>query len=234
MRIAAIVVGQGVAQGAVAKQRHTPETIATHPGPWHRALSEPLPSADWIWLVRGDTAPAPDALEQLAGVAVGRPGLAEPVLLASKVLGPGGALEPGSAPWPPLHDRQGAMDAAEERLAAVRIARWGSLLVRADALRRHAPPRSGLWGGEDIEFTGRLLREGAGYLVPASVTTRDKTRGARRLGTLRAAASREAWDTQERLWVIYTALLEGSRPSPSRTARPIVATLSRLARLVRR
>jgi len=229
-RIAALVVGPGGSHEAVAAQA---PGAAAHPGPWPQALLAAA-DADWLWLVRGDTVPAAGALSELRRVAEGVPGLRPPALLASKVIGVDGRLDPGSAPWPPLHDRAGAMNAAEHRLAAVRIARWGSLLVRGDVLRRHAPPREDLAAADDLEWTGRLLREEPGYVVPTSLATRAPSARPSRLATLRAAASRDAWDTQERLWLVYASLLEGSRPSPSRNARTIVDRLSRLPRLVRR
>jgi hypothetical protein len=232
--IAALVVGSGAAHEAAVAQTRAPDSIVAHAGPWPDAVASAPRDADWVWLLDGGAAPDADCLAELVGVADGRPGLAAPVLLSSRVEGPEGALDAGSAPWPPLHDRAGAMDAAIHRLAAVRLARWGSLLVRADALHGTAPPRAGLAGAEDLEWTGRLLRDGGGYVVPGSRAVRERPRPVGRRGTLKAAATGEAWDTQERLWLVYASLLEGSRPSPSLNARAIVDRLSRLPRLVRR
>jgi hypothetical protein len=237
MRIAALVVGAGPAGAAVDGQRRRPDRVVAHPGPWHAALAAVAGDDDWLWLVRGDTEPAPGALGELADVAAGRDGLPEPVLLASKVVGAGGRLDPGSTPWPPLYDRTAAMAAAGHRLAAIRIARWGSLLVRADAIRRHGPPRAGLGAAADLEWTARLLRERPGYVVPGSVAVRahaPRRSPAELAATARALATGEAWTPAERLWVLYTSLLEGSRPRPSRVPRQSVRRLSGLARFTRR
>jgi hypothetical protein len=194
-------------------------------------------AADWVWLVDGDTEPAPGALAELAAVAQGRDGVPTPALLTSKVVGRDGRLDHAAAPWPPLHDRSGAIGAARHRLAAVRLARWGSLLVSADAVARHGPPRADLIdGSDDLDWTARILRDGRGYLVPESVVVRERPRrggGRRLLGTTRMLAG-SGLDPHERLWFVYASLLEGSRPSPSWNARQTVRRLAAFPRLVRR
>jgi hypothetical protein len=237
MRITAVVVGPGPALAAVERQERPPDTAVSHAASAHEAMRDRRAPGDWLWLVEGDTEPGPGALAALADVAQGRDGLPAPVLLTSKVLGADGRLDPASAPWPPLHDRGGAMIAAEHRVAAVRLVRWGSVLISAGALARHGPPRAALAGAaDDLEWTARVLRDAPGYLVPGSVAVR---RGPRRAGVRQlAGAARmlagDGLDAQERLWFLYASLIEGSRPSPSRNARQTVRRLSALPRLVRR
>jgi hypothetical protein len=235
--VTAVVVGQGLALAAVERQQPAPVRIVSHRGPVHDAVLAAGRGDDWLWIVEGDTRPEPGALAALLEIAVGCDGLPQPALLAGKIVGRDGRLDPGSAPWPPLHDRGGAMTAAEHRLAAVRLARWGSLLVSTAALERHGPPRADLGrGGDDLEWTARLLRGAPGYLVPRSVAVRPEPRRARprqALGVARMLTG-DGLDRQERLWFLYASLLEGSRPRPSRNARHTVRRLSALPRFVRR
>ena len=236
--VAAVVCGSGPALDAVERQDHAPDRVLAHGGPWRDAILAAAGQADWLWLVAGDVEPEPSALGALLELVPARAGLPEPVLLAGKVVDPDGRLDAASAPWPPLHDRAAGMAAAEHGVAAVRIARWGSLLVPRSAIERHGLPRPALArGGDDIEWTARLLRWGHGYLVPGSVALRGQRDGRaprEAAGVARALASREAWAPYERLWVLYTVLLEGSRRSPSRKPRRIVRTLARLPWFARR
>src|SRR4051794_33769420 len=112
MRIAALVVGEGPALAAVGSQLRPPDALMVRPGPWAEAIAAADMPCDWLWLVRGDTRPAPGALVALAAAAEGGPGLPEPELLAGKVVNPASALDRESMPWPPLHDRATAMAAA--------------------------------------------------------------------------------------------------------------------------
>ncbi len=134
--------------------------------------------AEWLWLLEPDVQPAPTALAELLA-SLGRFGgeeLPEPVLLTSKVLGPHGHLDPRSAPWLPLLGTERIVQACRRRVVAVRLARWGSLLVRRDLVSVHGAPRADYAGGaDDLEWTARVLRDGAGYLVPRSVAVRSGT-----------------------------------------------------------
>jgi hypothetical protein len=127
--------------------------------------------AAWLWLLDGGAIPRPDALRRLLAAAAGAGGLPAPVLLASKVVDESGAVAPGHTPW---YRRGGstdvAMSAAQQRLLPVCAAAAGSLLVRREAALSVAPPRLALGThGAALEWTARLLRDAAGFYVPASV-----------------------------------------------------------------
>ncbi len=93
-----------------------------------------------------------------------------PVLLVSRVVDAAGVTAPGYAPWPRRMVTELALRSAVHRLLPVRAAGAGSLLVRVDAARRARPPAGRLSGrGAALEWTGRILRDGMGYLVGASV-----------------------------------------------------------------
>ena len=74
-------------------------------------------------------------------------------------------------PAPALLDMDRFVDghraAASCRSAPTRSRRCWS---RREAVERHGPPRKGFWiWADDIDFTQRILRHEAGYLVPQSV-----------------------------------------------------------------
>jgi len=148
----------------------------------------------WTWVLDGVAVPRPDALERFEQALRSWPG--PPLdLLAGKVVLRDGTLDPHSAPWPRLTNKDVAVDACERHMVSIRTARHGSLLVRDDA----AGNQSGL--ANDIAWTAGILREGAGLLVPSSLAVRDAP--ARPPGVrARARALRgPAFAGEEKLWV---------------------------------
>ena len=131
--------------------------------------------ADLVWLMDDDTVPTPSALTALLAARDAHPG--QVTALASRVVWHDGREHPMNTP----RERPGAGAAAREAAAraggtAVRSASFVSLLVDAGAVRRHGLPVADyfIWN-DDFEFSTRLLREGTGLHVPASVVVH-KTR----------------------------------------------------------
>lgn len=146
-------------------------------GGFHEGMKEGVRRGfDWLWVMDDDTIPAPDALEQLLAAPAHLDGLPEPSLLASKVLWTDGRLHPMNWPAPHFGDLDLFVDGIERRLVPIRANTFPSLLIRRGAVERHGPPRKQffLWA-DDIDFTQRILRHEAGYLVPQSVAVH-KTR----------------------------------------------------------
>ncbi len=129
-------------------------------------------TGDWLWLMDDDTIPALDALEQLIGPLEELEGLPEPSLLASKVVWSDGTLHPKNLPWARLDEGsiETFVSAVDRRLVLLRVASWVSILVSRAAVEQHGLPLKHyfIWG-EDGEWTARLLKHGAGYMVPASL-----------------------------------------------------------------
>ncbi len=164
------------------------------------------PQADWYWLLDAGVTPAPDALGELL-TAAAADGLPHPVLVAGKVVAQDGTVVDERAPWLPLLDREVVIAAARRRLVSLRLARWGSLLVRADAIDAHGLPRRDFdRGADDLEWTSRLLRDDHGYLAPRSLAeqragggpdpgleARDRARMVRGSG----------WVAQEPVWFAF-------------------------------
>ncbi|MGI8749102.1 MAG: hypothetical protein ACR2J6_00865 [Thermoleophilaceae bacterium] len=129
--------------------------------------------ADWVWLLDSGAVPEPTALERLEEATVAPESMPSPALLASKVLGPDGSLDPLSLPVAQVRDPDFAVAAFEHRLLSLRVARRGSMLVHRDGVNMVAsrwPTLSPF--DHDLEWTARLLKQKPGLLVPASVVVR--------------------------------------------------------------
>ncbi len=130
---------------------------------------------DWVWLLEGGVAPEPDALRALLDAS---PRFASPpVLLSSRVLAADGSLDPGSTPVPDARRAERVVAALEQGYVAIRVARPGSLLVQARELERLGLTHTGAVVDRELEWTARLLRDGTGLLVPASVAVRQLVAG---------------------------------------------------------
>ncbi|CAA9500918.1 MAG: hypothetical protein AVDCRST_MAG85-1747 [uncultured Solirubrobacteraceae bacterium] len=233
------------ALAAVQAQSFAPEHLVSHRGSWHDAVAEaPTRDADWLWLLEGDAVPEPGALEALVAPLRDPAGLPAPALLSSRVAASGGGPHPSSTPWIPLLDRAVVIAAAQHRVASLRLARWGSMLVHRNAIAEHGPPLSDFAGGaDDLEWTARILREGHGYLVPRSLVTRPAAPG----GTVLSADEvrdrvrmlrGERWIAQEPVWFAFMLGVDATReiraaPRPrtaGRLARGVAAGLASIAR----
>ncbi len=125
---------------------------------------------EWLWLMDDDTIPAPTALEALLAAPERLGGLPEPVVLGSKVVWTDGRMHPMNWPGLRLGDMDAVLDATERGLLPLRWNTFPSTLIRRDAIERHGLPHKHYWiWGDDIEYLARVLRDGAGYLVPESV-----------------------------------------------------------------
>ncbi len=230
MRVAAVVVAldraaDRAAQAAVEAQTRPVDEVLVRPSA-RDALDPAPPVADWLWLLAAGVVPEPGALQGLLAPLSSLGPLAAPALLSGKVVAADGALDPSAAPWHRLTDKETAVEATARRLVSIRAARYGSLLVHSDAIARHAPPRAGFAGaGDDLEWTGRILRDGRGYLVPQSVAIRRTPAGgagAPRYRELRNRASMlrgDVWDGDERLWFGLMLARDVARGIRVRTTR---------------
>ncbi|MEJ7783511.1 MAG: hypothetical protein WKF96_01825 [Solirubrobacteraceae bacterium] len=182
--------------------------------------------ATWLWLLDDSVTPAPGALQALIESVAHSRELGDPILMTSMVVTPDGELDLSAAPWPRLFWRENAIQGAEHRLVAVRAVCWGSMIVHRRALDVHGPPRPDFAGADDdLEWTGRLLRDAPGYLVPGSSAVRpaavaaDATARTRsRVRILRG----QAWAGTDRVWFAFRLLRGG-----------LVATLAKPASLPR-
>jgi rhamnopyranosyl-N-acetylglucosaminyl-diphospho-decaprenol beta-1,3/1,4-galactofuranosyltransferase len=125
--------------------------------------------ADLIWYMDDDTVPEPGALAALLAARDRHAG--SPTLVASRVIWTDRQAHPMNTPRAkPFASQAERAAAAAAGCVPIRSASFVSILVDANACRRHGPPQADyfLWN-DDFEFTTRLLRGGTGLLCPASV-----------------------------------------------------------------
>jgi len=168
--------GQRDPRGVAAGQDHPPATVleATDVRDGIRTAAATGPG--WIWLLDEAAVPRRDALDHLLRFAEDPGGLPAPLVLASKVVDGSGGLREDALPQHVFRRREFALAACAQRVMAVRAARNGSLLIRADAVVRFGLPRRGMPTGWGIyDWTARILRgpDDVGYLVPDSVAQID-------------------------------------------------------------
>jgi rhamnopyranosyl-N-acetylglucosaminyl-diphospho-decaprenol beta-1,3/1,4-galactofuranosyltransferase len=127
--------------------------------------------ADWLWLMDDDTIASLTALEALLAPVGGlRDDGVRPQIMMSRVVWRDGTLHPMNIPRPETRRRGEAVDAAGRGLLLIRTGSFASILVHRDALDEHGlPHREYFIWNDDFEYTARVLRNGAGYLVPESV-----------------------------------------------------------------
>jgi rhamnopyranosyl-N-acetylglucosaminyl-diphospho-decaprenol beta-1,3/1,4-galactofuranosyltransferase len=123
---------------------------------------------DWIWLLDDDTFADETCLVALLAGARRAP--REPSLVCSVVRWRDESLHPMNSPWFRLGRRSELAEAAGAGLALIRTSTWVSTMIGRDAVAEHGLPAAPFFVWlDDMEYTGRVLRDGAGYMVPESV-----------------------------------------------------------------
>lgn len=154
---------------------------------------------EWVWLMDDDTIPTPDALAELLRAADGYDG---PVaLLGSRVVWHDGRDHPMNTPRRRPRVSAALMDSADQAGAMpVRSSSFVSMLVNTRAVRHFGLPIADyfIWN-DDFEYSCRLLRNGTGLYVPASVVEhRTKTFGA----TDADPGPRFYYEVRNKIWMI--------------------------------
>ena len=124
--------------------------------------------AELVWVMDDDTVPTPGALAALLTARVRYPGRV--TVAASRADWRDGREHPMNRPRPrPGAGRVARGAAAMAEAYPIRSASFVSILIDAEAIRRHGLPEADyfLWN-DDFEYTARLLRNGVGLYVPAS------------------------------------------------------------------
>jgi rhamnopyranosyl-N-acetylglucosaminyl-diphospho-decaprenol beta-1,3/1,4-galactofuranosyltransferase len=217
------IVVAGPDAEALAEGRHVALDVPAADGP-AGALAAGVDTAlalgaDWVWALDGHAVPAPDVLGTLLS-ATAFDDLPDASVLAGKVTDAAGELHPDALPWPEIFEKEVSTAACGHRLVSLRAARPGAVLVKADAIRAHGGPRADYVShGEVLEWTARILRHEAGYLVPAAVAPRaDRDRRAvRRDLKNRAAMLRtDSWRREEKLWFGFLLAQDAVRAAAGR------------------
>jgi rhamnopyranosyl-N-acetylglucosaminyl-diphospho-decaprenol beta-1,3/1,4-galactofuranosyltransferase len=125
-------------------------------------------AADLVWLMDDDTVPTDTALAELLTSVGDDDGV---TIAGSRVVWTDGQDHPMNTPRTKPFVGASERRAAEEHGAIpVRSSSFVSMLVRAEAVRRHGLPIADyfIWN-DDFEFSMRLLRRSRGLFVPGSV-----------------------------------------------------------------
>jgi rhamnopyranosyl-N-acetylglucosaminyl-diphospho-decaprenol beta-1,3/1,4-galactofuranosyltransferase len=173
---------------------------------------------DWIWLMDDDTIPTPTALEKLLEAPAGLDGLPRALVLASRVDLPDGTAHPFNRLRIDQRRPTEMIEAIGRGFVPIRHASFVSAMVHRDAVKEYGLPHAGffIWL-DDVEFTARILREDAGYGVPASIVIhKSHTRG--------AVYSRERYyyAVRNTLYLLRSGSLRGDRAMWSRYAMSLV------------
>ncbi|MGO3153754.1 MAG: glycosyltransferase, partial [Galactobacter sp.] len=155
---------------------------------------------DWIWVMDDDTIPRADALEALLSAASDS---ALPLsVLSSRAVWTDGRDHPMNRPRTRMRARtREAANASRLGGRPIRTASYVSALLRASDVRLQGLPMADyfIWS-DDFEHTGRLLRNGFGLHVPASVVEhRTKAFG----NAQESPGNRFYFDVRNRLWVLF-------------------------------
>jgi len=132
---------------------------------------------NWIWLLDDDAHPHRDSLRKLLGGLERASRLGKnPNLLLSRLTWLDGRTHPMGIPWPDIRHPILLLKSWGHNLVPIRFGTYASMLVRRTAALEHPLPTKEyfLWN-DDLEYSGRLLRRGRGFLVKDSVVVH-KTR----------------------------------------------------------
>lgn len=122
---------------------------------------------DWLWLLDDDTFADERCLEALLDGARRAP--ERPSVMTSVVRWRDSSVHPMNRPWLRMTPRGRFAEAAAAGVAPIRAATFVSTMVHRDAVERHGlPPGHYFVWLDDIAYTGRILRDGHGFIVPES------------------------------------------------------------------
>lgn len=155
---------------------------------------------DWIWTLDDDSIAEPSALAALLKAHESFPQDRKPELLASKVVWTDGSIHPMNLQKPKLYDADTQILAAEHSAMSIRFTSFVSMLVSRGMIEKHGLPIAGyfIWN-DDVEYAGRILRDGFGVFVPASVVCH-KT--ARKHVPATSIGGKFYFEVRNKLWIL--------------------------------
>lgn len=125
---------------------------------------------EWLWLLDDDTIPNRDALHELFTARERFPEPSRPDLLSSKAIWKDGTVHPMNIPWVTRDDAEISFLAAQYGTLPLRTATFVSLLIHRRFIPEFGLPIADYFlGGDDVEYTARILQGNLGIAVPSSV-----------------------------------------------------------------
>jgi rhamnopyranosyl-N-acetylglucosaminyl-diphospho-decaprenol beta-1,3/1,4-galactofuranosyltransferase len=160
---------------------------------------------DWIWLLDDDTFADEGCLEAL--IAGARRAPQPPSLVCSVVRWRDESLHPMNRPWLRVGRRAEFAEAAGAGLALIRTSTWVSTMVSREAVAEHGlPPAHFFIWLDDMEYTGRVLRDRPGYMVPESIAWHWTPKP---YDTLTDARERFYYKARNHLWLLRGSSFRG-------------------------
>jgi rhamnopyranosyl-N-acetylglucosaminyl-diphospho-decaprenol beta-1,3/1,4-galactofuranosyltransferase len=155
---------------------------------------------EWFWLMDDDTIAERDALAALFHCRNKFPLDLRPDLLASMVLWTDGTLHPMNIQKPKLYRPDQQFAAAQNGAMSIRFTSYISMLVHRRLIESYGLPIAGyfIWN-DDVEHSGRMLREEFGVLVPQSVVIH-KT--AEKYVPATGTGAKMYYELRNKLWIL--------------------------------
>jgi glycogen synthase len=164
---------------------------------FERALDSKL---GYVWTLDDDCVPEPDALEMLLRTLVSFPAGSRPSLLSSYVVWKDDTPHPMNRPVFGISWRQRGHWARRDGLASVRATSFVSTLISLQSIAKHGLPWAAYYfWNDDVEYTGRLLRDEQGYAVPNSKV---RHLSSRPYVPLDDSSGRYFYEVRNKLWMV--------------------------------
>lgn len=161
-------------------------------------------SADWLWIMDDDSIPNTDALEQLL---LAQQRLIDkqlaPVILASRVNWIDGTPHPMNFSTIRRDDWQQLYTALAERCLPIRATSFVSMLLKKQCINESGLPLANyfIWN-DDVEYSGRVLKNQQGYLVSDSVVIH-KTK--EKYTPFSQSGDRFFYEVRNKIWMIKSS-----------------------------
>ena len=158
---------------------------------------------DWVWLLDNDSVPEPDALSELLAAHDRFPSEPRPDLLAAKVVWTDGTLLPMNTPTVKRRDPALLCWATEHTTLSIRYTPYTGVLVSRRAIEAHGLPLKDYFlYDDDTEYTGRILCNRLGVLVPTSVVRHNVEK---KLASQAESGDRFFYALRNKLWLVRCA-----------------------------
>lgn len=157
--------------------------------------------SDWLWIMDDDTIPTISALESLINaVASLNKDNIYPLLLSSRINWTDGDPHPMNFPQIKRKEWKENYLAIRHRLIRLRSTSFVSVLINRKSVEKYGLPIKEyfIWN-DDVEYTGRILKENEGYLVPDSIVIhKTKTK----YSAISNSSDRFYFEIRNKLWMI--------------------------------
>jgi hypothetical protein len=167
-----------------------------------------------VWFLASGAHPAEDALERLLA-AIEPAGMPRASIISGMAVDEHGRPRDRELAVGGHGDGRVLLEAVGQRLLPLRYATFAHCLVARDAFRRHGLPDTRSFGPHaPVEWSARLLRQEAGYLVPASTVVlpgpagaTDRRAALRAVGPTLRMTRTGAWTRGESLQALATVAI---------------------------